>query len=187
MKAGKEDCVLLVVDVQERLIGTIENSGAMVAGVRALIDSAGTFNIPVIVTEQEKLGETIPHLMERMGVHIKVKKLEFSCCRNAVFMEALEKTGRKTAVICGIEAHICILQTALDLLEGGYKVQVVRDAISSHATVDHETAIERMRDAGATITTTEALLYELAAKAGTPEFKRILDITKEKRRGLKSE
>jgi len=88
---------------------------------------------------------------------------------------------RRTVIVCGIETHICVLQTVLDLLKRHYRVQIVRDASSSYAMIDHETAMERMEVSGAVITTTEAAIYELTERAGTEEFRRILEIVKERR------
>lgn len=182
MKAKKDDCILLVIDIQEKLADTMIDKHGLIENVKALGNIAGVFRLPVLVTEQEKLGETVPELRETLADCPKIRKLEFSCCQNKEFMSKLRGFGERSVVVCGIEAHICILQTVLDLVEKGHNVQVVGDAVSSYSTIDRDTAIERMRDAGATITTTEALVYELMEKAGTEEFRRILEIVKERRR-----
>jgi len=181
MKADRGDCLLLVIDIQERLIDTILERQRLVHSARALVKAAETLNLPILTTEQEKLGDTVPELEKALTSHQKFKKLTFNCCQNAEFMSKLRRLGRKTVVVCGIEGHICVLQTVLDLIERGYTVHVVKDAVSSRSQVDVETAIGRMRDAGAVITTTEALIYELTERAGTNEFGEILQIVKERR------
>ena len=101
--------------------------------------------------------------------------------RNPEFISNLEKSGKKTIVACGIEAHICVLQTVLELLEREYEVVLPVDAISAYASIDKDTAIERMKDAGAMAATVETLIYEWLKRAGTDEFRKILEIVKEKR------
>lgn len=137
--------------------------------------------VPVLVTEQEKLGDTIPELRKMLPSFTAFKKLSFSCCGDDGLVGRLRELRRKTVIACGIETHICVLQTALDLLERGYGVLLIRDATSSHSIGDSEAAVERMRDAGAQIATTEAAIYELTERAGTEEFKEILEIVKDRR------
>ena len=186
MRVKRDDCVLLVIDVQERLIDTIAEKTEIVKSIKALIKAADVLHLPVLVTEQEKLGETIPELKNRLSNSPKFRKLSFSCCERPEFMVKLKELGKKAVIACGIEAHICVMQTVLDLLQRGYCVLVPKDATSSHAVVDRETAIERMHDSGATITTSEALIYELTEKAGTEEFRKILEIVKERRNSANS-
>ena len=184
MKAKKNDCVLLVVDIQEKLVDTMVEKKKLIDNVKALVRTAEVFRLPVLVTEQEKLGETVPELREALTGQPKIRKLEFSCCQNAEFTSQLDKLGKRSIIVCGIEAHICVLQTVLDLIANHHHVLVVSDAVSSYSIVDRDAAIERMRDSGAIITTTEAAIYELTEKAGTEEFRRILEIVKERRKSL---
>ncbi|MCK4850115.1 MAG: hydrolase [Phycisphaerae bacterium] len=182
--AKPQNCALLVIDVQEKLINTIANAGAVIANITALIKTAQLFQVPIVVTEQEKLGPTVPvlkELLQTYQAYNPISKQSFSCCRNGPFSQALEKTHRKHLLITGIEAHICVSQTALDLLANDYLVQIIADATSSHSPQDHQAAIDRLASAGATITTTEALIYELTASAQTPLFKQILAIVKDRR------
>jgi nicotinamidase-related amidase len=179
IKSG--DCVLLVIDVQDRLINTILQSKELVRNVKALILTARVLGIPVLVTEQEKLGGTVAELEKILVGAPKVHKLDFSGCAKPEFIGNLEKSGKKTVVACGIEAHICVLQTVLDLLERGYGVVVPVDAISAYATTDNDMAVERMKEAGAVAATVEALIYEWIERAGTDEFRKVLEIVKEKR------
>jgi nicotinamidase-related amidase len=177
----RSDCVLLVVDVQDRLIDTIAEHAALVQSIKSLVKAAQTLGIPILATEQEKLGNTVPDIKSLLTSNT-LPKITFSCCGDATFLSNLNATHRKAVIVSGIETHICVVQTVLDLLKHGFRVLVVRDATSSHAIIDRETAFERVRDAGATITTTEAIIYELTEKAGTQEFKKILEIVKERRR-----
>ena len=180
-KVRPSDCVLLVIDVQDRIIDTIAEHEATVENIKALIRAVRVLNVPVIATQQENLGDIVPELKDLLSNLPEFRKLSFSCCGDSVFMRKLREVRRKTVIVCGIETHICVLQTVLDLLSGGYHVLLVRDGASSHALIDRETAIERMRGAGAMIGTAEAVIYELTARAGTEQFRKILEIVKERR------
>ena len=180
MRVKRDDCVLLVVDVQQRLVETIAEHQTVVHNIVALIRAAAVLKVPVLVTEQENLGETVPEIRTLLTGDA-TRKLSFSSCGNLDFMTKLNTTRRKTVIVCGIETHICILQTVLDLLQNRRRVLVVNDATSSHAVIDRETAIRRLEKAGAEITTSEAMIYELTERAGTEEFRNILQIVKERR------
>jgi len=180
MRAKRGDCVLVVVDVQDRLINTIAEHEIVIQNIEALIKTAVALQVPILATEQEKLGDTVPELRTLLP-DPPTRKLTFSGCDSLEFMTKLNVARRKTVIICGIETHICIIQTVLDLLPGHYRILVVKDATSSHALIDRETALQRMETSGAKITTTEAIIYELTEKAGTDEFRKILDIVKERR------
>lgn len=185
---SREDTALLIIDLQDKLIPTIYGAEKIIINIEALIKTAKIHGMPILLTEQEKLGETVPEIggvLKNFNSHNPIRKLDFSCYRNEKFRRILEQSGCSNLVICGIEAHICVSQTALDLMEDGYKIQIPRDATSSHTKEDFETAIERLRDSGAVITTTEALIYELTGRAGTKEFKRILELIKDRRYRLK--
>jgi nicotinamidase-related amidase len=180
MRAKRDDCVLLVVDVQDRLIDTIADHEAVVQNIQALIKSALALQVPILATEQENLGDTVPELKALLADPV-TRKLTFSGCDSLEFMTKLNATRRRTVILCGIETHICIAQTVLDLLPSHYRVLVVKDATSSHASIDRETALRRMEASGAVISTTEAVIYEMTQRAGTDEFRKILDIVKERR------
>jgi nicotinamidase-related amidase len=173
----------VVIDVQDRLIGTIAEQAPMIQNIRALVNAASVLQLPILATEQEKLGDIVPELKPLL-TEASIRKLTFSCCDSAEFMTKLNATHRKTAILCGIETHVCVMQTALDLLAGQRRILVVKDATSSHAVIDRETALRRMETSGAEITTSEAIIYELTEKAGTEDFRRILDIVKERRTRL---
>ncbi len=181
MRVSRNECVLLVVDVQDRLIGTIAEHEAVVENIRALIRTFQVLNMSVLATEQEKLGEIVPELRGLLSDSPKFRKLSFSCCGDSAFVRKLRQVRKKTVIVCGIETHICVLQTVLDLLKRRYHVLLVRDATSSHAPIDRDTAVERMRSAGAVVGTTEAVIYELTGEAGTEQFRKILEIVKERR------
>jgi len=181
------ESVLLVIDVQERLISTIAKADKVITNIAALVEIAQIQKIPSVVTEQEKLGPTVPHLrtlLEQNKSYKPIVKQSFSCCKDENFRKALEATDRKKILVTGIETHICVGQTSLELLSNGYGVYVVSDATSAHAKEDHQAAIDRLRRAGAIITTTETLIYELTATAQTPEFRQILAIVKKRRKTL---
>ncbi len=185
--AKPRECALLVVDVQEKLIDSIAKAPEVIANIAALIKIAGLFQLPIIVTEQEKLGSTVPELKEILqqgNAYEPIAKQSFSCYPNEAFREALEKTQRKYLLLVGIEAHICVGQTALDLLANDYRVQVVADAVSSHDRQDHQTAIKSLALAGEIISSTEALIFELTAIAGPPPFKQVLTIVKDRRKNV---
>ena len=181
MTATHNQYVLLVIDVQDRLIDTISEHRSVVRNIQALIKAAQALGVPILVSEQDKLGETVPELKSLLLNIMPCRKLSFSCCRDTGFMKKFSQMHKTTVIACGIETHICVLQTTLDLLKRKCRVQIVKDASSSHIVTDHETAIERMKNAGAVITSTEATIYELTEKAGTEEFKKILAIVKERR------
>ena len=181
MRIKRQDCILLVIDVQVRLIKTILHCKDLVGNITALIQTAQVLGIPILVSEQDKLGGTVPALKKALVGVPNVHKLDFSVCAEPEFISSLEKSGRKTVIACGSEAHVCVLQTVLDLLEQGYGAVVPVDAVSAYATADKEMAVERMRGAGAVITTVETLIYELLERAGTDEFKEVLEIVKERR------
>ncbi len=180
MAIDHRNAALLVVDVQDRLIDTINSKIALLENIKALTKTAQVLSIPILVTEQENLGETVSELREMLPP-FKTRKLEFSCCRVPEFMSKLQQTGKKNIIICGIETHICVLQTAIDIVSKGYTVIVPEDATSSFSAFDRGSAIKRMRHSGIIITTSEALIYELTEAAGTEVFRSILNITKERR------
>ncbi len=185
--ANPQDSVLLVIDVQDRLIGTIAKAEAVIINIAAMIKTAQIHQIPIVTTEQEKLGATVAplkELLQEYGTYVPIAKKSFSCCPNPAFREALRSTNRKQLLITGTETHICVSQTVLDLLANDYRVHVVADAVSSHNRQDHKTALDRLSSQGSTNTATEALIYELTATAATPTFKQILGIVKDRRKSL---
>ncbi len=173
------DTALLVVDVQEKLIPAIADRDQVVWNARRLIDAAKILGIPVAATEQypKGLGPTVPELAGRLGAI--PSKLTFSCCGCPEIFQQWERLGVHKVLVCGVEAHVCVQQTVLDLLSNGWRVYVAADAIGSRRETDYRMALSRMDAAGATVTTTEAALFEWCRVAGTPEFKQISQLTKE--------
>lgn len=173
------DTGLLVVDVQEKLVPAIAGRGRMLWNIRRLIDGATILGLPVAATEQypKGLGHTVAELAERLGD--VPSKLTFSCTGCKGVVEGLRDQGVSKLLVCGIEAHVCVQQSVLDLLADGWRVYVAADAVGSRFAVDYRTALGRMESSGATLTTTEAALFEWCQVAGTPEFKQISRLVRE--------
>lgn len=170
---------LLVVDVQARILPRIHDGEALVQTCRRLIQGAGILGVPVFATEQypKGLGETVPALAELLPS--RPEKLRFSSFECLNWGTAGEQADdRFQIVVTGIEAHVCVLQTVLDLLTAGYGVFVPADAVSSRRASDAQVALDRMASAGATIVTSESVLFEWCEEAGTPEFKQISQLVK---------
>jgi nicotinamidase-related amidase len=170
---------LLITDMQERLLPAMQRHETVLQRTVALIETALELGVPVVVTEQypKGLGPTVGEIGNRLGPQAQVfPKIDFSCVRDtaiAAGIDALAAKQRNQVVIAGIESHICILQSALDLRASGRDVYVVRDAVSSRNDGDYLAAIERMRQEGIRIVTTEMVLFEWVRRAGTPAFKNI--------------
>jgi isochorismate hydrolase len=174
----REDAVLLVIDVQERLLPAIANGEAVVANIVKLLRFAQIIELPVILTEQQKLGATVEAVRAEIPGVEPISKMEFGCFACSDFEEAVRGSGRNTLVLSGIEAHICVAQTALGAVPE-YGVHVLSDAISSRSLDDKKVALKRMLQAGVTITSTEMLMYELLGQAGTDEFRAVLKLVKD--------
>ncbi|MCL4476624.1 MAG: hydrolase [Nitrospirae bacterium] len=173
---SKEDAVLVVVDIQERLAVVMSEREKVVGNCINLIEAAKLMSIPVVLTEQypKGLGPTVNEIKEALPSYEPVEKLSFSCCGEPSFMTALASKGRKRVILCGMETHVCVLQTCIGCLREGYAVHAVRDAICSRSKENFNIGIDFMRDAGAVITGTETVLFQLLEKAGTEEFKAIV-------------
>lgn len=173
----RKDSILVVVDVQERLIKVMNNRDKLIDNLVRLLKFAKIIDLPVVIIEQEKLGPTIKEIVSEIPDIEPIKKSCFSAWKCGQFVEELNKLSRKNIVLAGIEAHICITQTALDLLPY-YNVNIVSDATTSRTSENRDAALQRMRQSGAVITTTEMVIYELLEKAGTEEFKETLGLVK---------
>lgn len=180
MKIEKENSLLLIIDIQEKLFPFIYNNEELKIKTSKLIQGIKTLGINILVTEQytKGLGFTINPLKGLLQDIHPFEKLSFSCCRENNFLTALENANKKFIIIAGIEAHVCVLQTTLDLLSSGYIPVIVEDCISSRNVNDKIITVERMRSEGTIITTYESILFELLKKAGTPQFKEISKIVK---------
>jgi nicotinamidase-related amidase len=149
-------------------------------GCRRLIGAADIMDLPVMVTVQnpEKMGDTVPEIAEVLPARNTISKMTFSCCGDEGFNARLAALERRTVILCGVETHICVSQTALDLIAQGYKVHVPEDAVCSRLQATWRAGLERMRDAGVIITTTESVIYELLGCAGTDEFREVLKLVR---------
>ena len=136
--------------------------------------------MPIFITEQypQGLGSTEAEILQALQGQAPVQKMTFSCCGAEDLISKLRESGIKQIVVAGIESHVCVQQTALDLLAQEFQVQVPKEAVSSRKELDYETALERMARAGVVLTTVEAVLFELLERAGTPEFKQISQLIK---------
>jgi nicotinamidase-related amidase len=180
---SRDHAVLAVIDVQERLVAAMPEDGraVMLRNVLLAIDAAKILGLPIIVSEQypKGLGPTVTEIRERLGhAFSPVEKIVFSCGRSAEFRAALDATNRRQVLLCGVESHVCVFQTALDLVNDGYKVHVPADAVMSRRVLDWKRAIALMEDAGAMVGTTEMFLFQLLERAGTDEFKAISKLVK---------
>ncbi len=174
--ASAAQSALVVIDVQEPFARAMADREALARNICTLARVAKIAGLPIFVTEQypEKLGPTVPEIratLEELGVYQPIAKLAFSCCAADGFLQRLHETRRETLVLTGMEAHVCIQQTALEALTLGYQVHVVSDAVTSRRREDWALAMDKMRHAGAVISGCEMLAYELLGRAGTPEFK----------------
>ena len=175
---SRSDAALLVIDVQERLLPAIDHWQRVVWNCGRLLDGARILGLPVVATEQypKGLGPTVPELAERLG---KIpEKTTFSCRECDAAFQPLLDDGRNKLLVCGIETHVCVQQTVYDFLAAGWQVYVALDAVGSRTELDYLTALQRMKSAGAVLTTTEAALFEWCERAGTPEFKQISQLVR---------
>lgn len=175
---SRDDTALLVVDVQEKLIGLVPGHARIIWNIRRLIDAARVMGLPVAATEQypQGLGGTVSPLAELL--ESPVAKVAFSCgaCADLV---ADWPPQIQRVLVAGIESHVCIQQTVLDLLAAGFRVYVAVDAVGARFAIDHEVAMHRMESSGAVLTTTEAAMFEWCEAAGTPEFKVVSRLVRE--------
>ena len=180
MLLTRENTAFAVIDFQEKLMPAMSYREELEDKTLRLIKGMKALGIPTIVTQQytKGIGETIPSIAEALGDFAPIDKTTFSCLANPDFAEKLKATGRKNVVICGIEAHICVQQTALELLEEGYGVYVAVDCISSRSQDDMLWSVTRMGEAGAIVTTYEAILYEILRDSKAEGFKAVSAIVK---------
>jgi nicotinamidase-related amidase len=171
---------LLVIDIQQKLLPQIFEKEQLIAKTVLLAKSAQILGVPVFVTEQYRkgLGLTDPQVAASISPFNPIEKVTFSACSAEGLMPGMRQKNIRTALLCGIETHICVLQTCLDLLEQQFQVFVVADAVSSRTSENVRAGLDRMREAGATIATTEMVLFELLGRAATDEFKQVLALVR---------
>jgi nicotinamidase-related amidase len=175
-------CTLLVVDIQEKLLPPIFQKEQLIRNSQLLIRLAGTLKLPALMTTQyaKGLGATVPEIASLLPDTQAIDKQMFSCFGSDVFCSLLKRLpgNRNTVLLCGMESHICVAQTALAALREGYLVHVASDAVSSRTEWNWKIGLERMRAAGAVISSTEMIIYELLRSSGTPAFKELLPYLK---------
>jgi nicotinamidase-related amidase len=178
------DTGLLVVDVQEKLVPHIPGAEAMIRNIAFLIDGARLLGLPVLATEQypKGLGSTVPALRERLPE--RPDKVGFSCCAVPSVVESLHRGARPKVVLAGIETHVCVLHTALDLLAQDFRVYIAADAVGSRFAVDREFALRRMEQAGAILTTSETCVFEWVGGSDHPRFKELSRLVQERMKGM---
>ena len=178
----REDALLVVVDMQEPFLRGIHDRERLIGNVRLLVEAAAVMQMPVIPTVQyaERMGVVVPEIMQAFhGTScVPIDKMCFSCAGAEGFLESIASSGRRQILLCGVETHICVSQTALDLASQGYQVHVAADAVSARSLEKHKLGMERMRDSAVLPCAAEAAVYELMRQAGTPEFKAILALVK---------
>lgn len=177
---NRDDAVLIFIDVQGRLHELMSDKKTLDANMEKLIQCAKLLDVPVLGTEQipEKLGETNEPFKSLLEGVPMVGKTTFSCCAEPFFKEMFQSLGKKQAILVGIETHVCVYQTAIDLLEQGVDVFVAADAVSSRVPENKELALEAVRDAGAMVLPTETVLFALLRDAASPHFKDLLKLIK---------
>lgn len=176
----KERTALLVIDFQEKLLPVIHESEDAIANVLNLINGFKIMNLPVYYTEQypKGLGATAKKIKDALHNAHAIEKMSFSCFGVQELFQELKQKGLKQIVVTGVESHVCVQQSVLDLLANDFQVDVAADAVSSRRLYDKETALNRMRSNGAEITTTESILFELLEVCGTDEFKSVSKLVK---------
>lgn len=176
MRIEKENSIALVIDYQEKLVPVMEKRHKLIQDSAILLAGLRELGVPMIITQQytRGLGTTVKEITDAVGEEEYVEKISFSAYENIKDQIA----GKKFVIVCGIEAHICVMQTVIDLAEAGYVPVIVEDCISSRRESDKKTAIKRMRDEGAIVATYESLLFELLKVAGTEQSKRIQRLIK---------
>jgi nicotinamidase-related amidase len=168
-------CCLVLIDVQEKLLRVMQNPEQLVKNCGILIQIAKALDIPILWCQQypKALGLTATPLVELLNGFSPTDKMSFSCCGEPDFARRLEALDIETAVLCGIESHVCVFQTAMDILHSGLKVHVIADAVSSRTEENRQIGLSRMASSGVIISSTEMFLFELLRSAVHPKFKEL--------------
>ena len=176
---NREDSLLLVVDVQERLVPAIHKDlyPRALRNMQIMIEAAGTLGLPILLTEQypKGLGPTVQEILLPLDgkQFTRIEKVTFSCARDEGFLQAVAAANRRQILIVGMETHVCVYQTSVDLTRAGYSVFVLDDAVSSRYMHNYQSALQALRDAGCTVFSTETAVFQLLKVAATPEFKKV--------------
>ena len=180
MRLSTETSLLIVIDVQEKIFATMYEQKRVKDNIIRMVEGAKTLKIPIIWTEQysKGLGPTIPELRAALGGHTCYEKITFSCADDNQILKAVEKVNPRDILLCGIEAHVCVYQTAADFIERGNRVHLVSDAVMSRHKSNHEIALQRMEQIGVNITSVEMALFEFQGAAKGETFKPIAALIK---------
>lgn len=180
MRITKENTIGLIIDIQERLFPAMHEKEPLLKNCQTLIQGLTELKIQLLVTQQysKGLGETIPEIKSAFPDFSFIEKRDFSCCDEPVVLEKLKESAIKNIIICGIESHVCVLQTAVDLKEAGFNTVVVIDCVSSRTKENIEIAKDRFRHEGIMMATYESILFELTRSSAAPEFKAISKLVK---------
>ena len=176
----EDETLLLIVDVQQKLLKNIKENKLLVFNIKKLINTCNLLNIQIAITEQNpmKLGKTLESIIDDNEYPI-FEKMEFSCIKNKSFINYLNEHNFNNIIVCGIESHICVLQTSIDLLQKGLNILIPRDAIGSRNEIDNDTAFLRLILSGAVASTTESLICELCKTSNRKEFREVSKILKD--------
>jgi nicotinamidase-related amidase len=178
--AAREDSLLLIIDIQQAMLKVIDSWELVAGKAKQLIKSASALDVPILLTEQYKkgLGETLPDLIQEIKYPQVFQKEHFSACLENEFIPIVQSFNRKKIVVVGMESHVCVLQTCLDLIKAGFQIHLVADAVASRVDENRDIAIDLLRQAGAVISSTEIVIFQWACRANTDEFRSILPIVK---------
>ncbi|NLT19824.1 MAG: isochorismatase family protein [Syntrophomonadaceae bacterium] len=177
-RLNSDDSILLVIDLQEKLMKAMDQSEKVYRYTSLLLETAKQLQIPVIVSEQypRGLGSTVEQIYKHLPEHQLIQKTTFSC--GEPLLSKIADFNRNTVIVTGSETHVCVFQTVIDLLDKGYTVHVVRNAVCSRFKEDYQNGLELMKEAGAIITNAETVVFDLLKQAGTPDFKAISPLIK---------
>lgn len=174
------DSVFILIDVQAKLAEVMHGKDELFANLRKLIQGIRALKVPIVWTEQipEKMGPTSPQIAELLAGETPMSKVSFSCCGEESFVKKLASLGRRNIILAGIETHVCLYQTACDLVAAGYHVEAVADCMSSRALENKAIALEKIKGCGASLTSVEIVLFELMRTATHPAFREILKLVR---------
>ncbi|MGE5893862.1 MAG: hydrolase [bacterium] len=175
-----EESMLIIIDIQERLAVAMEEKDKVINNTKYLIELAKIYNIPIVLTEQypKGLGQTVSEIKDVLLNYAPIEKLTFDCCGEGSYLKELKGISRRKLIVTGMETHVCVLQTVLSLLNQGYDVHLVSDAVCSRDAGNRRTALDMLSNAGAVVTCTETVLFQIMKIAGTEEFRKIAKMIK---------
>ncbi|MBN2059037.1 MAG: hydrolase [Deltaproteobacteria bacterium] len=171
---------ILIIDAQEKLMPAVHQAERIVGNIIKLLHLSVLYKFPIILTEQnpEKIGTTLPEIKGILPVYDPIPKVHFNCCDMEIFNRRLSSSRLKKIIVTGVETHICVFQTALSLLERGYRVEVPQDAVGSRTEENRHVGLNLMKEAGAVITSAETIIYQILRQAGTAQFREMLKVVK---------